>query len=176
MGELAPLPAIPEHPEGLTQHPDLGLRRAEHQLLAVEADVAPPLAQAAFAPQRHRAGGQRQVGTSRPRAAPGNVAPRHRPNLSGRHATAAALYSRAVAQVIQIIGALIILGAFAASQLGEMPTDSRLYLLLNLVGSAILAVLAVVEGQLGFILLEGVWAIVSGWSLFVILGEEAEGP
>jgi len=80
-----------------------------------------------------------------------------------------------MAQAIQIIGALIILGAFAASQLGEMQTDSRLYLLLNLVGSVILAILAVVEGQIGFILLEGVWAIVSGWSLFVILGEEA-GP
>jgi hypothetical protein len=79
-----------------------------------------------------------------------------------------------MAQAIQIIGALIILGAFAASQLGEMPTDSRLYLLLNLIGSIILCILAVVEGQLGFILLEGVWAAVSGWSLFVILGEEAE--
>jgi hypothetical protein len=79
-----------------------------------------------------------------------------------------------VAQAIQIIGALIILGAFAGSQLGELPTDSRLYLLLNLVGSAILAVLAAIEGQIGFILLEGVWAIVSGWSLFVLLGEEAE--
>ncbi len=79
-----------------------------------------------------------------------------------------------MAQFIQIIGALVILGAFAASQLGEMPTDSRLYLLLNLVGSAVLAVVAAVEGQIGFILLEGIWAIVSAWSLFVILGEEAE--
>jgi hypothetical protein len=77
-------------------------------------------------------------------------------------------------QVIQIIGALIILGAFAANQLGELGTDSRLYLLLNLVGSVILCILAVIEGQLGFILLEGVWAAVSGWSLFVILGEEAD--
>ncbi len=79
-----------------------------------------------------------------------------------------------MAQVIQIIGALIIIGAFAASQLGELPNDSRLYLLLNVVGSVILCVLAVVEGQIGFILLEGVWAIVSAWSLFVILGEEAD--
>jgi hypothetical protein len=79
-----------------------------------------------------------------------------------------------MAQVVQIIGALIILGAFAASQLGELPTDSRLYLVLNVVGSAILAILAVVEGQIGFLLLEGVWALVSAWSLFVILGEEAE--
>ena len=81
-----------------------------------------------------------------------------------------------MAQAIQIIGALIILGAFAASQLGEMPTDSRLFLLLNLVGSVVLGIIALVEGQIGFILLEGVWAIVSGWSLFVILGEEANPP
>ena len=46
----------------------------------------------------------------------------------------------------------------------------------NVVGSVILCILAVIEGQIGFILLEGVWAIVSGWSLFVILGEEAEPP
>jgi hypothetical protein len=78
-------------------------------------------------------------------------------------------------QAIQIIGALIILGAFAASQLGELPTDSRLFLLLNLVGSVVLGIIAVVEGQVGFILLEGVWAVVSAWGLFVILGEEA-GP
>jgi hypothetical protein len=80
-----------------------------------------------------------------------------------------------MAQAIQIIGALIILGAFAASQLGEMPTDSRLFLLLNVVGSVVLGIIAVVEGQIGFILLEGVWAAVSAWGLFVILGEEA-GP
>jgi hypothetical protein len=80
-----------------------------------------------------------------------------------------------MSQAIQIIGALIILGAFAASQLGEMPTDSRLFLLLNLVGSVVLGIIAVVEGQIGFILLEGVWAVVSAWGLFVILGEEA-GP
>ncbi len=77
-------------------------------------------------------------------------------------------------QVIQIVGALIILGAFAASQVGELPNDSRLYLVLNVVGSTILAVLAAVEGQIGFLLLEGVWALVSAWSLFVILGEEAD--
>jgi hypothetical protein len=79
-----------------------------------------------------------------------------------------------VAQVIQIIGALIILAAFAGSQLGELATDSRRYLALNVLGATILTILAVVEGQIGFVLLEGVWALVSAWSLFVLLGEEAE--
>jgi hypothetical protein len=74
-----------------------------------------------------------------------------------------------VDQVVQIVGALLILAAFAAVQFGRMRTDSRLYLALNLFGSAILAVLAVSGQQWGFVLLEGVWAIVSGWGLARLL-------
>jgi hypothetical protein len=70
-----------------------------------------------------------------------------------------------VDQVIQIVGALLILAAFAAVQFERMRPDSRLYLALNLAGSAILAVLAVAASQWGFVLLEGVWAIVSAWGL-----------
>jgi hypothetical protein len=69
-------------------------------------------------------------------------------------------------QVIQIVGALLILVAFGAVQFERMRPDSRLYLTLNLVGSAILAVLAVAGEQWGFVLLESVWAIVSAWGLF----------
>jgi hypothetical protein len=68
-------------------------------------------------------------------------------------------------QAIQIVGALLILAAFAAVQFERMRPDSRLYLVLNLIGSAILAVLAWHESQWGFLLLEGVWAIVSAWGL-----------
>ncbi len=74
-------------------------------------------------------------------------------------------------QVIQIVGALLILAAFAAVQFDRMRPDSRLYLALNLVGSAILAVLAVAASQWGFVLLEGVWAVVSAWGLGVALFE-----
>jgi hypothetical protein len=70
-----------------------------------------------------------------------------------------------VDQVIQIAGALLILAAFAGVQFDRMRPETRLYLGLNLAGSAILAVLAVLASQWGFVLLEGVWAIVSAWGL-----------
>ncbi len=72
-------------------------------------------------------------------------------------------------QVIQVVGALLILVAFAALQFGRMLPSSRLYLTLNLVGSAILVVLALIGSQWGFVLLEGVWVIVSAWSLVAAL-------
>jgi hypothetical protein len=70
-----------------------------------------------------------------------------------------------VDQLVQIVGALLILTAYAAAQFGAMDQHSRLYLVLNLVGSAILAVLAWLDRQWGFLLLEGVWAVVSFWGL-----------
>jgi membrane-bound ClpP family serine protease len=76
-------------------------------------------------------------------------------------------------QVIQVIGALLILTAFAAVQFERMETSSQLYLALNLVGSAILAVLALRTSQWGFVLLEGVWAIVSAIGL---LAARRESP
>lgn len=72
-------------------------------------------------------------------------------------------------QVIQVVGAVLILVAFTAVQTGRMRPDSRLYLALNLAGSAILAVLALAGSQWGFVLLEGVWAVVSAWGLAVAL-------
>jgi hypothetical protein len=71
-------------------------------------------------------------------------------------------------QLVQVIGALLILSAFAAAQFGAMDPHSRVYLVLNLVGSAVLAVLAWEERQWGFLLLEFVWAAVSLWGLVQI--------
>jgi hypothetical protein len=78
-----------------------------------------------------------------------------------------------VDQVVQIVGAVLILTAYAAAQFGAMDQHSRGYLLLNLVGSAILAVLAWLDRQWGFLLLEGVWAVVSLWSLAQLNGAPA---
>jgi hypothetical protein len=74
-----------------------------------------------------------------------------------------------VGQLVQIVGALLILIAFAASQFGAMDPHSRIYLALNFFGSLILGVLAWRERQWGFLLLESVWAAVSGWGLLATL-------
>jgi hypothetical protein len=68
-------------------------------------------------------------------------------------------------QAIQVAGAILILVAYAAGLTGRWSTDSLPYLILNLVGSVILAVLAATSSNWGFLLLEGVWAIATAWQL-----------
>jgi len=64
-------------------------------------------------------------------------------------------------QVVQMVGALLILAGFILSQRNLLDADSYLYLILNLVGATILVVLAFQMQRWGFVLLEGVWALVA---------------
>ncbi len=66
---------------------------------------------------------------------------------------------------VQLAGSLLILVPFVLSQAGRLSSTSAGYLASNLVGSAVLAVDAAYERQWGFLLLEGVWAVVSLLSL-----------
>ena len=72
-------------------------------------------------------------------------------------------------QVVQIIGSMLVLAAFVAAQKGWLKQRSALYLLLNFVGSTVLTAAAIAGSQWGFLLLEGVWALVSGAGLLAIL-------
>jgi hypothetical protein len=82
-----------------------------------------------------------------------------------------------VHQVVQVAGALAILAAFALAQFGVLDPRSWSYLWLNLVGSFVLAVDAWREEQWGFLLLEGAWALISGWGLAAKLTRrEAPAP
>jgi hypothetical protein len=74
-----------------------------------------------------------------------------------------------MAQLIQVIGALLILVAYAAAQFRKLDVNSRSYLVLNLIGSVVLTALAWHEQQWGFLLLESVWAIVSAWGLLLLV-------
>jgi hypothetical protein len=64
-------------------------------------------------------------------------------------------------QIISVAGALMILVAYAGNQRGWMDRGDVRYNLLNLVGSALLAWIAIVDGRVGFIFLEGAWALLS---------------
>ncbi len=66
---------------------------------------------------------------------------------------------------VQIVGALLVLVPFAAQQFGRLNADASAYLWPNAVGSAALAVLAAINAQWGFLLLEAVWAAVSARSI-----------
>ena len=72
-------------------------------------------------------------------------------------------------QALSLVGAMLILVPFAASQLGRMAVRSIAYQLLNLIGSGTLTAIAVVERQYGFILLEVVWAIMSVVGLLSVM-------
>jgi hypothetical protein len=79
-------------------------------------------------------------------------------------------------QVAQMVGALLILAGFILSQRNLLAADSYLYLFLNLVGATILVVLAFQMQRWGFVLLEGVWALVALAGLILRLsGKEPAG-
>ena len=69
-----------------------------------------------------------------------------------------------VVQTISLFGSALILAAFIGAQLRRLKTSDGSYVLLNLVGSGTLAFVAAIEHQWGFLLLEGVWALVSLWA------------
>ncbi|MDP9378027.1 MAG: hypothetical protein M3P40_10750 [Actinomycetota bacterium] len=78
--------------------------------------------------------------------------------------------------LLQLLGAVLILVAFIAVQLGRTDPRSYFSLTLNLVGSALLAWLAFEDSQFGFLLLEFVWAVVSGWGLGQRLLSQRSAP
>ena len=68
-------------------------------------------------------------------------------------------------QIVQIVGALLVLAGFVGAQARWLDQRGYPYLLLNLLGSGILALLAYLDHQWGFLLLEAAWAVVSAWGV-----------
>ena len=64
-------------------------------------------------------------------------------------------------QIISFIGAILILAAFGALQLNRLATDTITFQVLNLFGGIFLCITAMALRQYGFILVEGLWAVLS---------------
>jgi hypothetical protein len=61
-------------------------------------------------------------------------------------------------QVLSVVGALMVLGAYAMIQSGAWRELDPGYLALNIIGSLMLGVVAIADQRVGFILLEFAWA------------------
>ena len=68
-------------------------------------------------------------------------------------------------QLISFVGALLILIAYVGHQLGWINARGSAYNIMNATGSAILAWIAFHPFQVGFVVLETVWTVVSIWAL-----------
>jgi hypothetical protein len=79
-------------------------------------------------------------------------------------------------QAISIVGAMMILIAYGANQMGKLDRHNVYYLILNTVGAIILGIIAVRARQSGLTLMEGAWALISLTALVKnIFGAKTEG-
>jgi hypothetical protein len=69
-------------------------------------------------------------------------------------------------QIVSLLGAALILAGYVALQRDWLPRESRAYNVLNFVGSALLTYVAVKDRRVGFIILEGAWALLSVPGMF----------
>jgi hypothetical protein len=67
--------------------------------------------------------------------------------------------------VIQVGGALLVLGAFFLVQSRRVSVEDMAYIAMNLGGSLLLLATAIAASQPGFVLINSVWAVISGWAL-----------
>lgn len=79
-------------------------------------------------------------------------------------------------QILSVIGAVLILAAFALNSLERLSSRSRVYLWLNFVGASLVTYTAVVHLQYGFVLLEGTWALIALLALMRVFLRRSSPP
>lgn len=77
-------------------------------------------------------------------------------------------------QAVELLGAFLIVGAYLAYTQNQLRLDSVRFLALNTIGAAVLSVVAAVDRQYGFLLLEAMWTWVAGRGLRRALKAEQE--
>lgn len=75
-------------------------------------------------------------------------------------------------QMASFVGALLILVAYAGQQMRWMNQRGAAYNILNAVGSSILAYVAFHPFQIGFVVLEVTWTLISIYALLRPRGQE----
>jgi hypothetical protein len=70
-----------------------------------------------------------------------------------------------MSEALQWTAAVVVLIAYGLSLMGVWSVVSYRYLALNLIGGFGLSAAAAISHQWGFVLLEGVWGAVAGWSI-----------
>lgn len=79
-------------------------------------------------------------------------------------------------ELIQIVGALLNMGAFALLHFEIAPSSALRYLIPNWLGSVLLVASAYADRQWGFLMLEGAWVVVTGFAITARLrGRQASG-
>lgn len=71
--------------------------------------------------------------------------------------------------LLSIVGALLVLVAFVMSNLKRMATTSRIYALLNFVGTGLLAITVIDPLNIGVLVVETIWSVFSLYLLVVAM-------
>jgi len=79
-------------------------------------------------------------------------------------------------EVAGLIGAALILGAYAGVQLKSLDPHKPTALLLNLSGASLVIVSLIFEFNLAAFLLEAAWVVIAVWGLFVWLRTKTHPP
>lgn len=80
------------------------------------------------------------------------------------------------AQLVQIVGALLNMGAFALLHFEIAPSSALRYLVPNWLGSVLLVASAYVDRQWGFLMLESAWLLVTGYAIVARVSRQRPDP
>lgn len=69
-------------------------------------------------------------------------------------------------ELIGSIGVVLMLAAFLLNLLDKLDNDNIFYIILNLVGGVLSCISSIMINFPPFIILEGVWALMSGWAVY----------
>jgi hypothetical protein len=72
-------------------------------------------------------------------------------------------------QLVSLVGAVMQLLAYALMQLGRLPSESYPYQLANVIGSLLMTIVATLNHEYGFILMEAVWFLTSAYGLIRLM-------